>query len=118
VPASRNLGGCGQATGQKTTVLTLPNFTTLAAFSDAWRKNLPNEACTPQAANSELDFKLENHGSVFLLRPLSSAAKEWMQLNLPVDSPETQFWGDAIVIEWRYVDAIVDGIIGDGLVLR
>jgi hypothetical protein len=112
------LGGCGQATGQKTTVLTLPNFTTLAAFSDAWRKNLPNEACTPQAANSELDFKLENHGSVFLLRPLSSAAKEWMQLNLPVDSPETQFWGDAIVIEWRYVDAIVDGIIGDGLVLR
>lgn len=118
MPASRNLGGCGQATGQKTTVLTLPNFTTLAAFSDAWRKNLPNEACTPRGSNSELDFKLENHGSLFLLRPLTAAAKEWMQQNLPVDSPETQFCCDAVVIEPRYVDAIVDGIIGNRLVLR
>jgi hypothetical protein len=79
---------------------------------------MPNDACKPHASNSELDFKLENHGSLFLLRPLSAAAKEWMQRNLPVDSPETQFWGDAIVIESRYVEAILDGILGDGLVLR
>jgi hypothetical protein len=64
------------------------------------------------------DFELQNCGSLFLLRPLNSAAKEWMQGHLPVDSPETQFWGDAIVIEPRYVTPIVDGIIGDGLVLR
>lgn len=63
-------------------------------------------------------FELENHGSVFLLRPLTSAAKEWMQEHFPMDNPETQFWGDAIVIEPRYVASIVDGIIGDGLVLR
>jgi len=35
-----------------------------------------------------------------------------------MDNPETQFWGDAIVIEPRYVAPIMDGIIGDGLVLR
>jgi hypothetical protein len=64
------------------------------------------------------DFKLENHGSPFLLRPLNSAAKDWMSEHLPTDNPETQFWGDAIVIEPRYVAPIVDGIIGDGLVLR
>ena len=79
---------------------------------------MPNDVRRLHPSETELDFKLENHGSLFLLRPLSVAAKEWMQQNLPVDSPETQFWGDAIVIEWRYVDAIVDGIIGDGLVLR
>jgi len=79
---------------------------------------MPNNACTPHASNCELDFKRENDGSLFLLRPLSVAAKEWMQQNLPVDSPETQFWGDAIVIELRYVEAILDGIFGDGLVLR
>ena len=79
---------------------------------------MPNDACTPHASNSEVDFTLENHGSLFLLRPRSAAAKEWMQQNLPVDSPETQFWCDAVVIEPRYVDAIVDGIIGNGLVLR
>jgi hypothetical protein len=79
---------------------------------------MPNDARTPLASNSELDFKLENHGSLFLIRPLSAAAKEWMQQNLPIDPPETQFWRDAVVIEPRYIDAIVDGIIGDGLVLR
>jgi hypothetical protein len=63
-------------------------------------------------------FELENHGSLFLLRPLDSIAQEWMNEHLPVGSPETQFWGEAIVIEPRYVTTIVDGIIGDGLVLR
>jgi hypothetical protein len=79
---------------------------------------MPNDARRTQPSETELDFKLENHGSLSLLRPLSSAATEWMKEHLPVESPETQFWGDAIVIESRYVTEIVNGIIGDGLVLR
>jgi hypothetical protein len=74
---------------------------------------LPNNP----AANKP-DFNLDNHGSLFLLRPLNSAAKEWMNEHLPVDSPETQYWGDSIVIEPRYISPIVEGIIADGLVLR
>jgi hypothetical protein len=64
------------------------------------------------------DFALANHGSLFLLRPLNASAKTWMNEHLPMDSEETQFWGEAIVIEPRYVSPIVDGIIADGLVLR
>ena len=41
-----------------------------------------------------------------------------MNDHLPMDSEETQFWGDAIVIESRFVGDIVTGIIDDGLVLR
>ena len=67
---------------------------------------------------TELDFELENHGSLLVLRPLNSEANEWMQDHLPVDEPETRFWGHAIVIEPRYVAPIVDGIVRDGLVLR
>jgi hypothetical protein len=70
------------------------------------------------AHNSKPQFELQNHGSLFLLRPLDSVAKEWMNEHLPVDSPETQFWGDSIVIEPRYLEAIVDGILADGLALR
>lgn len=81
------------------------------------QKERPLKTANSPAANKP-QFELENHGSLFLLRPLTSAAKEWMQEHLPVGSPETQFWGDAIVIEPRYVAPIVDGIIGDGLVLR
>jgi hypothetical protein len=64
------------------------------------------------------DFALANHGSLFLLRPLNASAKNWMNEHLPMDSEETQFWGEAIVIDSRYVAPIVKGIIADGLVLR
>jgi hypothetical protein len=79
---------------------------------------MPNRTRIQKSLGTELDFKLENHGSVFLLRPLNPAVKDWMREHLPMDNPETQFWGEAIVIEPRYVATIVDGIIGDGLVLR
>jgi hypothetical protein len=73
---------------------------------------------TQKLSRTELDFKLENHGSLFLFRPLNSAAKDWMAEHLPMDNPETPFWGYAIVTEPRYVPPIVDGIFRDGLVLR
>jgi hypothetical protein len=79
---------------------------------------MPSNNTIEKPVRTELDFRLENHGSLFLLRPLSSVAKDWMDEHLPMDNPETQFWGDAIVIKPRYVAPIVDGIIGDGLVLR
>jgi hypothetical protein len=79
---------------------------------------MPNHAGIQKSLITELGFKLENHGSLFLLRPLSSAAEDWMGEHLPIDSPGTQFWGDAIVIEPRYLAPIADGIIGDGPVLR
>lgn len=63
-------------------------------------------------------FEIENHGSLCLLRPLNPVATHWMQENLPMRNPETQFWGSAIIIEPRYLGPIVDGIIGDGLALR
>jgi hypothetical protein len=90
----------------------------LAAFSDTRRKRMPNSTRIQKSLRNALDFKLENHGSLFLLRPLNPAAKDWMGEHLPVDDPETQFWGEAIVIEPRYVTTIVDGILADGLVLR
>jgi hypothetical protein len=79
---------------------------------------MPISSRIQKSSTTELDFKLENHGSLFLLRPLNPAARDWMGEHLPVDNPETQFWGDAIVIEPRYIASILDGIIGDGLVLR
>jgi len=79
---------------------------------------MQNRTRIQKSSRTELDFKLENHSSLFVLRPLNSAAKDWMGEQLRMDNPETQFWGDAIVIEPRYVAPIVDGISGDGLVLR
>jgi hypothetical protein len=78
----------------------------------------PLQRIASSTAITTPDFEVSNCGSLFLLRPLNSAAKEWMQEHLPVDSPETQFWGEAIVIESRYLEPIIEGILADRLVLR
>jgi hypothetical protein len=61
------------------------------------------------------DFYIRNEGTIFLLTPLNSAAREWVNAHLPDDA---QTWGDALVIEHRYMAAIADGIHGDGLTTK
>ena len=58
------------------------------------------------------DFLVENHGSIFLLQPLTPAAQSWVQEFLPAD--HTSF-GSAAVVEHRYIADIVEGIRNDGL---
>lgn len=62
-----------------------------------------------------IDFAVENHFSIFLLRPLSDAAREWIAEHIPADA---QFWGSAVVVEPRCIGDIVRGARADGLVLR
>jgi hypothetical protein len=58
------------------------------------------------------DFSVENHGSIILLRPLTDAAEEWIAGNLPEDRVT---FGGATVIEPRYILAVIEGIMSDGL---
>ncbi len=61
------------------------------------------------------DFLVENHGSIFLLQPLTPAANSWIDENLPED--HLSFAG-AAVVEHRYIADIVRGAIADGLEVR
>ena len=65
---------------------------------------------TSPTSEAGLDFRCENHGSIFLLYPLSESAKSWVEENLPSDA---QWFGNAVVIEHRYVWAILEGIQND-----
>lgn len=58
------------------------------------------------------DFELNNEGTISLLRPLTSRGRDWLDEKLGDDK---QWFGDAVVIEHRYVDDIVTGIRADGL---
>jgi hypothetical protein len=60
------------------------------------------------------DFLLENHFSIFLLRPISPAGSAWIEERLP---PDRITFGNAVVIEPRYVLAILVGLQDDGLVV-
>jgi hypothetical protein len=62
------------------------------------------------------DILVENHGSIFLLRPATPAGQSWLQEN--VIGEGTQLFGNAVVCEPRYVADIVFGARGEGLVIR
>jgi hypothetical protein len=58
------------------------------------------------------DFVFENHGSVFLIRPISESG-----LDENVGDENTLTFGGAIVCEPRYVEAIAHGAVEAGLVI-
>jgi hypothetical protein len=61
------------------------------------------------------DFSIEGEGgfcSVYLLRPLTPAAFEWIEEHIPEDA---QRFGNAIAVEHRYIGPLAEGIIADGL---
>jgi predicted thioesterase len=58
------------------------------------------------------DLAVQNEGTLFLLRGISDAGREWVEKHLPDD---VQTWGDAVIVEHRYIEPIVTGAIADGL---
>ncbi len=73
-----------------------------------------NDPFVASGSSPTVDFLCENHGSIFLLRPISPAAFLWIHENLPSDRIT---FGNAVVVEPRYVWAILVGLQDDGLVV-
>ena len=67
---------------------------------------------------SAADFVLEGRAgdTVRLLRPLNDDAKEWLNNSIPPE-PDSQWLGNAVAVEHRYVLDIVKGIEADGMVV-
>lgn len=63
----------------------------------------------------QVDLRVEQEGSVVLLRPVSAAGEEWLDEN--VQSEGWQWFGGALACEPRMVEAVVRGAQGDGLVV-
>lgn len=58
------------------------------------------------------DFRVSGGGTVYLLLPVTAAAKAWVAEHIPDDA---QYLGYAVAIEHRYVMDIIQGIREDGL---
>jgi hypothetical protein len=61
------------------------------------------------------DFLVENHGTIFLLQPLTPAANSWIDEHLPEDR---MTFAGAVVVEHRYIADIIRGATADGLVVK
>lgn len=60
------------------------------------------------------DFEVQNHGTIYLLRPQTDAANEWVESNIPDDAQRL----GGIAVEHRLIRGIVTGIIADGLTVE
>jgi hypothetical protein len=74
-----------------------------------------NDSFVASGSSPTGDFVCENHGSIFLLRPLSQSAQSWIEENLPSDA---QWFGNGVVVEHRFIWAILEGIQNDGLAVQ
>ena len=62
------------------------------------------------------DVKIEHHGSIVLVRPLTDTAKEWMNENVNLDDSYQPYW-PTVVVEPRFLEPFIDGMEAHGLVL-
>ena len=58
------------------------------------------------------DLELQNEGSLYLLRPLTGEAVEWLDEHI---EHNRQMFGTAVVVGHRYIADIVRGIRDAGL---
>jgi len=63
----------------------------------------------------QIGFEVSGGGTVYLFKPLTPAARAWVDEHLPTDAT---WWCGAVVVEHRYMGSIVVGAIDDGLVVR
>jgi hypothetical protein len=60
------------------------------------------------------DFIVENHGSIFLLCPQNENAIAWTDEHIGSENGFQPYW-PTVVVEHRYISAIVEHIHDDGL---
>jgi hypothetical protein len=63
---------------------------------------------------SQLDFIVEDHGSIILLKPVTAGAREWVEENIGEDNGYQGLW-TTVTLEGRYLAPILEGISQAGL---
>jgi hypothetical protein len=62
-------------------------------------------------------FVVENHGSIFLLKPLTPFATSWVEEHIGQENGYQPYF-PTVVVEHRYIADIVAGIQNDGLAVQ
>ena len=94
-----------------------PGFITrYQRYTECYRELNRRLAAAHAADDAEADFEVQNHGTIFLLLPLTQNARDWVADHIPADA---QWSGRrAVVVEHRFIADIVDGFLADGLTRR
>lgn len=62
-------------------------------------------------AVAQIDFEVENHGSITIVQPLTTACREWLQ-----EHTDGLWWGGGLAVEPRYLYLLVSAMEEEGFV--
>jgi carotenoid cleavage dioxygenase-like enzyme len=68
--------------------------------------------------NQKHDFAVSNHGSIFLLKPITNAAIKWVERCIGADNGYQPYYPAAVILEPRFMDEVITSIRKLGLVAR
>ncbi len=68
-----------------------------------------------QCSMNSADVTIQNEGSICLAHLNTDAAREWVSENV---SDESQYFGQALVVEPRYLDNLIAGMCESGLTVE
>jgi hypothetical protein len=63
-------------------------------------------------ADTELDVRLENAGGLFIVQPMTAAAREWIDANVQDDAT---WWAGGLVVEPGYIVTLLQGMTEGGI---
>ena len=69
-----------------------------------------------KSRNTTPDFFFRDEGSIVLLTPLSPSAHEFVEERIGSDNGFQPYW-PTVVIERRYAQDILEGVIAEGMVV-
>ncbi len=64
-----------------------------------------------------MDFEIRDEGSIILLRPLTDAARIWVDENIGRDNGYQPTY-PTVVVEPRYIQPILDGLQAEGYTVQ
>jgi hypothetical protein len=72
---------------------------------------------SPTKKKPKWDFRVEFHGAIVLLVPLTRSGCAWANKNIGADNGYQPYW-PTVILEPRYLDGVLGGIRTFGLVAR
>jgi hypothetical protein len=69
-----------------------------------------------KSPHTQADFTFRDEGSLVLLTPLSPPAHEFVEERIGSDNGFQPYW-PTVVIERRYAQDILEGVIAEGMVI-
>lgn len=72
---------------------------------------------SPTNSQTQPDFIVENHGTIFLLIPQNDSARAWIDEHIGKENGFQPYYPSAVVIERCYVLPILEGVLAEGMVI-